>query len=325
MNISPHTVADALKCESKAYLRHICGYTTPNDSMKAKAGQAIHAAIAEYLRPGATAPADAALRALHTVYDAAFGKIPADQLDQAYTPANLHRIIDRWMEMNPLTASPWRRVIEVETAFRSRTFEFFDHHFVPLIIRPDAVVERHDGMISFVDTKSTGWHISDQGWKDSLRLSLQFQLYVDGVMQRWPNAYLGGWMLAIEIRNLPGASAAPVKLKKDGTPAKEKLCPQHGVPYRNCGAEHLNAQLVDYKTTPERVARAVEDAKIGAAKLLKLAQRPPIAQINTFGGATESCRFCPGRGWCIDTDRQADPSGYSALVHDPWVVEEGTR
>lgn len=331
INVSPSLLADVLVCETKGWSRHVKGYTSPGEAIKAVAGQAWHAGTAEYFNPNQTHPeawahsqAEAALKTLHAIYDPAFARCPADKLpDQAYTPDNLHRLFARWMELHPAHQLPWARVLTVEEAFVSRTWTIGDTE-VRLICRPDLICEDGNSRVRWTDTKTTGWRISDKGWQQALRLSLQAALYTDAVVQKYgERAYLGGWFSAVEIRNLPGANAGPPKLKKDGTPAKPRTCAEHGVPYAECGNEHAKAMMMECPVTPERVSAALRDAERAAVRFVDMHEGEPLVGLDMRGAAKGECRFCPAAGWC-EAGRVAEALP-SFMVHDPWIVSEGTR
>jgi len=318
VNVSPSVLADVLTCETKAWSRHIKGYTSKGDAIKAVAGQGFHAAIAEHFRPDRAFSQSFAntMKAFHDVYDSAFARLPADALpDQAYLPANLHRVLARWIEMHPSSALPWRKVLTVEEAFTSRTFTVGDTT-VKLIVRPDLVIEDFNGAIRFVDTKTTGWRISDSGWRRALRLSLQVALYTDAVAQRYPGrSVCGGWINAIEMRTLPS----------DPT----RKCATHKLTYAECGNEHVKYEFIECMTTPERLAQALTDAESAAERFVRMLRlnehelNGAMPWLNMNGGANGACRFCAAGNWC-EAGRVPEALG-SFMQYEPWVVEEGTR
>lgn len=330
IHVSPHVLMDALSCETRWWTRHHKGFTSVGDAIKAVAGQAFHAAVAVVLDPMPTTNRrEAALSTFHAIYDPAFARMPPEKMEPSLAPSNLHRVLDRWIEMHPQSLLPWRRVLMVEEAFVSREF-IIDGVTVKLIVRPDLVVEGHDDKIRFVDTKTTGWRIGDESWKRALRLSLQVQLYADAVVQKFGDkALFGGWINAIELRQLPGAAETATKLKKDGTPAKPPQCKEHGRPYIECGNEHAKAEFIECLTTPERVDRAVKDAYAGCVKIVNtlsadaLHGENVIPLLSQFGGANGTCRFCPSADWC-EAGRPYAALG-SFLEYSPWPVEEGKR
>jgi hypothetical protein len=346
INTSPHVLMDVASCDSKAWVRHVRGYTSTGEAIKAVAGQAFHAGVAEYLQPRegtgdeSVDAAALALKAFHTIYDPAYGRLAPEKLAPELTPANLHRVLSRWIEMHPAPMRPWKRVLAVEKAFESRTFTIETSPWtsdvlvppktvttVRLICRPDLVVEDHNGMVRWVDTKTTGWRIADEGWRQELRLSLQVQLYSDAIAQKYgAKAIYGGWINAIELRKLPGDVEAPVKLKKDGTPAKARVCGEHGRPFAECGNEHAKAEFIECLTTQRRVERAVKDAEESATRLVRLMQETNVDELNTRGSSNRSCRFCPAANWC-ENERPTGELAFESfkLIYDPWVVEEGTR
>lgn len=344
ISVSPSLLADVIACSTKGWARHVKGYTSKGDAIKAVAGQAFHAAVAEFLAPGDSCSSErlrnGALEEFHRIYDPAWARLSADLLEPALIPSNLHRVLDRWLEMHPPTKLPWRRVLHVEEAFVSRTFIvetslWTSDVLVPpkkrtavrLIVRPDLVVEDHAGMIRFVDTKTTGWHIGDTGWQRNLRLSLQLALYTDAVQQKYgERAVLGGWINAVELRKLPGSEdTGPVKLKKDGTPAAPRKCADHHVPYVECGNEHAKMDMLECMTTPERLAQAVKDAEAGAATFVRLLgiEDAAGAMLEMNGTAKGECRFCPAADWCEAGRTNASMDSF--MVFEPWVVDEGVR
>src|SRR5207253_6628718 len=188
--VSPHLLMDVTSCETKAWVRHCRGFTSKNDAIKMVAGQGFHKAMEMLLDPAPQrfkfvteglpanqvdmveiSAAESAVRALHHVYDDAFLRLAPEKLEPSLTPHNLDRVLQRWIQMHPPAMLPWARVLAVEEAFVSRTWVFdrgyppFDAVQVNLIVRPDLVVEDHAGKVRWVDTKTTGWHISDDTWK----------------------------------------------------------------------------------------------------------------------------------------------------------------
>jgi hypothetical protein len=338
INGSPSVFADVNCCETRAWLRHVRGFTSKGEAIKAVAGQAFHRGMEVYFDPKATTQFDvtAALAALHAVYDPAYARLAAESLEPSLTPTNLHRVAARWFEMHPQHALPWKRVLKVEDAFASRRFQVYkadpeiqevtsEYTAVKLIVRPDMVVEDNSGGVRWVDTKTTGWRIGDESWRRNLRLSLQAQLYTDAVMQEYPqHAVMGGWFSCVELRVLPGASAP--KVKKDGTPAKERLCSEHGRPYAECGSEHAKFEFIECMTTPERLQRALLDAEEAATALVRLHATMDTAKLNMRGTSSGSCRFCPGADFCESGRYPATLDGTSfGLVYEPWDVSEGRR
>jgi len=334
INASPTVLAETNTCETRSWIRHVRGFTSRGEAIKAVAGQSFHRAMEVYFDPAATSPFDVnlALTALHGVYDPAYARLAAESLEPSLTPANLHRVAARWFEMHPQHALPWRRVLKVEDAFASRSFEvrpsggmLEDTTRVKLIVRPDMVVEDMSGGVRWVDTKTTGWRIGDESWRRNLRLSLQAQLYTDAVMQEYPQrAVMGGWFSCIELRVLPGASAP--KMKKDGTPAKERLCGEHGRPYAECGNEHAKFEFIECMTTPERITRALLDAESAATALVRLHATTGTATLDMKGTSSHSCRFCPAADFCESGRYVNTLDGNSfGLVYEPWDVSEGRR
>jgi len=286
----------------RGWARHVMGYTSIGDSIKASAGSAYHAGAAVFLDPALTETGPErrtrALAALHAVYDPVWDACPADKLDEGYTPGNLHRLFDRWMEMHPPSAVEWQEVLAVETAFVSRRWlvkksmnpfdveleelpspvshviatagMLADQDVVELIVRPDAIVIDKAGMIRYVDTKTTGWRVKDPNWLRALKLSFQTQLYADAIVQKYgERAMYGGWINACEIKKLPGSNPT-VRLKNDGTPAKVAPCPLHKRPYADCGVEHMESVMLECLSDPDSVQWALALAKMAATTFVKL-------------------------------------------------------
>ena len=320
INVSPSVLADVISCGTLGWVRHVKGYCGHLEGIKAKAGQAIHAGIAKAIEDR---PMSEALAAFSSIYEPAFAALPVDLLpDQAYIPSNLTKLLARWIEMNPPHAREWFRALAIEEALPSRSFEF-GNVTVKLIVRPDAVVEDRYGGVRWCDTKTTGWRISDKGWRQDLRLSLQGALYSDAVALRYgARAVLGGWFNAVEIRNLPGGG--PTRFKKDGTPMKERTCAEHqGKTYAECAPEHAKFDSLECLHSPERVLQAVHDARDASEKFLRLLASAEPDMLDMNGTAHSECRFCANAAWC-----QAGrlPSALpSMLKYEPWIVTEGKR
>lgn len=366
-NVSPHLLMDVRSCAMRGWTRHVMGYTSVSDSIKAAAGSGYHAGMAVYLDPQVPEQGPErrarALAALHAKYDPVWEKCPPEKLEEGYTPKNIHRLFDRWMEVNPPAMQPWQRVVEVETAFVSRAWRVQtgplsaydielvevapgtwehqpEHDYVRLIVRPDAVVVDAAGLYRYVDTKTTGWRVTDPSWLRSLRMSLQTKLYADAIVQRYgaDKAMYGGWINACEIKKLPGGSEAPPKLKLDGTPAKIPPCPTHKRPYAECGPEHMQHVTQECLTNADDIGWALDEAKRAATTFVKLMrqdahirytdpefalERYPIRNIPVEGESNDKCRFCPAAEWC-DSGRSVAALP-SFLSHDPWPVETGKR
>lgn len=363
-NVSPHLLMDVRSCAMRGWSRHVMGYTSHGDYIKMAAGSAFHAAMAAYLDPDVVEQGPErrarALTILHAVYDTVWARVPAEQLEEAYTPKNLARLFDRWMELHPPAGCPWKRVIEVETAFVSRAWwverksaNIYDIELIPvapfilddydgpddyvrLILRPDALVEDEIGKIRYVDTKTTGWHITDPGWARSLRMNQQTQLYADGVVARFGDrAVLGGWINACEIKKLPDSN---------------RQCKAHpGMTYAECSPEHAKTHVMSCLTTAENVAKALDEAKRAATTFVKLmiqhrecAPRDPaideilsdltheswrsypVAGIPNEGTSNDKCRFCPSSQWC-DESPGVIASLPNFMAFNPWPVEVNKR
>lgn len=330
INVSPHLLMDALSCETKAWTRHVKGFTSKGDAIKAVAGQAFHAAFEVLFDPDYTAPMFSeqrnatAVATFHRIYDPAFARLQPENLEPGLMPGNLERILRRWIEMHPAPMLPWKKVLMVEEAFVSHEWDFGDT-LVRLIVRPDMVVEDEFGKVRWVDTKSTGSRIMDPLWRKTLRLSLQVKLYSDAIVQKFGDkAIYGGWINAIEVRKLP--SDGPPKLKKDGTPAKARTCAEHKVPYAECGDEHAKTDFIECLTTPEMTERAVWDARLAAEQFVALISDDVLLQdVTMFGTGNGTCRFCPASDWC-DRGRPNAPGALeSFFIHEPWEISTGRR
>lgn len=370
VNVSPHVLMDVITCETKAWVRHVKGRTTRGDAIKAVAGQAFHAGVATFLDPVTTEGvpgqrARLALESFHHVYDPAFQRIPAEQLEPSLTPANLHALIARWMQMHPPAAVPWKRVLMVEEAFVARAWNVREGGdvipvpptdpeprvpnavLVRLIVRPDAIVQGNtitgDDRIRWLDTKTTGWRISDASWKRNLRLSLQAQLYSDAVVQRFQGeALYGGWFNAIELRALPQGPKGRKGICKAHNREfsqchLEHECTDHKQPIKICAPEHARTEFVECLTTPVRVQQAVEDATKAIATFMRMIveERTPFAKdavemgvplrLPMQGTSNGSCRWCPAAEWCDTADGRPLAALESFFVFEPWPVETGKR
>src|SRR5207244_3909048 len=99
VNASPHLLADIHSCESKAWTRHVKGFTSKNDAIKMIAGQAFHKAMEVYLDPDwepqdaltQSTRAESSVLHLHDVYDDAFLRLAPEKLEPSLTPQNLDR------------------------------------------------------------------------------------------------------------------------------------------------------------------------------------------------------------------------------------------
>lgn len=331
VHVSPHLLMDVMSCDTKAWVRHVQGYTSKGEAIKAIAGQAFHTATETLFDPESTldrpARVQAAVAGFHATYDAPFARLSAEKLEPSLTPHNLERVLRRWIEMHPAALLPWKRVLLVEEAFVVAEWVFPDPYgqpgdtvLVQLIVRPDIVVEGIDDRVRWVDTKTTGWHITDSTWRQALRLSLQAQMYSAGVVTRFgEKAIYAGWFSAIELRKLPDDP--------------NRTCATHKVKYVECGNEHAKAEFIECLTTAERCARALADGKVAAERFVWLAGQPQPEPVGMQGTANGTCRFCSAAGWC-EANR---PTGVeksvemtkaaleSFFIYDPWPIEAGKR
>lgn len=309
INVSPTMLGDVLACETRGWVKHVKGYTSKGDAIKALAGQGIHAGIAAYLNPDGGS-ASAGMAAFHEVYDAAFARIEPDQLEPSLTPQNLEKILQRWIEMHPPQVCPWKRVVTVEVAKIAHTWTIGDNT-IQLICRPDIVVEDYSGLYRWVDTKTTSWRISDNLWQRQLKLSVQTALYTYA-LQQWygvDKVALGGWINAIELRNVP---------------ASERMCRDHKVLYAECGLEHLRMMQIECMLTESRIEEAIsKTALMGVERFLQLIHVEQSDTLAMDGASKDSCKFCPASLWC-ETGRYDAALG-DLLYHAPWVIEEGGR
>jgi hypothetical protein len=323
VRVSPHLLMDVASCESKAWTRHVKGFTSKGDAIKATAGQGFHKAMEVILDPQVTEFGEPgqrtrfAIEAFHNVYDDAFLRLSPEKLEPSLTPQNLDRVLRRWIEMHPPAMRPWKRVLAVEEAFVSREWTVAatgGDIRIQLIVRPDAIVEDSNDRIRWVDTKTTGWHIGDPSWKLALRLALQTQLYSDAVVQRYgEKAIYGGWINAIELRQLPS----------DPT----RKCQTHKVVYAECGNEHAKAEIMECLTTPEKVAAAVREAEEAARQfaLETTAEGAAAVQMNVRGTTNSTCRFCPAAQWCDSGRPEGEGALESYFVYEPWPISIGKR
>ena len=110
VNVSPHLLADVISCESKAWTRHVRGFTSRGDAIKMIAGQGFHKAMEVLLDPAESAnlelKADAAVDAFHGIYDDAFLRLAPEKLEPSLTPQNLDRVLQRWIQMHPPAMLP---------------------------------------------------------------------------------------------------------------------------------------------------------------------------------------------------------------------------
>lgn len=317
--VSPSLLADVIECKTQAWVRHIKGYTSITEHLKAVAGQGFHAGVAVYLDPESTTPfsAERALAAFHHIYDDVFTRVPPEQLEPRMTPGNLHRVLARWLEMHPPEILPWKRVLAVETAFVSRRWKITADVGVELIVRPDAIVEAFDDSIRFMDTKSTGWRIGDTSWKENLKLSSQIALYTDSVLRRYGDrAALGGWINAMELNQLPSDPKRICKTFNGGA--------GHNVPYSECGHEHAKMELMECMTHEDWLNFILITARKAAEWFVAMhAVADAHGLLEVDGAFHGACRFCPARAWC-DAQRQTAALD-SMLVYEPWPIEEGKR
>jgi hypothetical protein len=96
-----------------------------------------------------------------------------------------------------------------------------------------------------------------------------------------------------------------------------RKCRTHGVPYLECGPQHMRSELLIYTRTPDQLEQWRMDAIRLARKYRELCRHPQdLTAVSMQGTFHDACGFCNFSRFC-DAGR---PSHYinAMLVKQPW-------
>lgn len=284
-------------CTFKWWLRYGMHLTTKLERAELLSGRAAHEALALHLS-GRTAAQS--LRQFDATYkDWALKNVPTDE---RLNWANLRTILAQWMIDNPLPKLPYQPSAGwIEQAFEVPLDE---HGDIMLTGCVDALAD-FQGRTVIVEHKTTGsltdywagqWKMDSQLSAYCYAASHVFGLQVDEVL-----------INGIEFKLLPSDPS--------------KKCKTHSVPYAECGALHVKAQVLGpFIRPPQMIEDWKADALDAARKMQKLLKDAPdigsaqsLAQEGKFNG---SCRFCEFQEMCL-AGRQPDLLKAN-LQYAPW-------
>lgn len=328
------TLRAAAQCESEVALRHVLGYTIPEEAHQLECGIATHEVLADYFRGK---PASYVLRKyelLYRGYSEEYGLERDDHPLHRLSWFNTSAILAEWIETHPMGSFGFLvnpKLVEVGFSI-PLTDECvcghpLDKHkdgvpggcmwrgrckclgYRPAFVmwgRLDAIVQaEHDRALYVLDHKTTG-RLTPY-FTDKYRMDSQMSGYVWAAQQTLGQAVTGIYINAIEYSKLP---RDPVR-----------KCRQHGVVYAECGIHHMKSELLIYTRTPDQLEEWRKSALQLARKYRDLARRIPdleaaLTDTRMEGTFTGACGFCSFSKFC-----QANrPQQYaeSMLVHSPW-------
>jgi len=304
--IDNSTLRAVARCSTEAMVRYAWHWTTAEERATLKAGTAFHTAMERHFK--GDQPAEV-LAAFSAGYDAwADENVKADD---RLAPANLSRIVSRWLDLNPLATSPFTvdpTMVEVGFAY-----PLTDDGSIVFCGRLDGVAQYQDALY-VLEHKSTGRITQD--WLDTFTLDSQLSGYIWAAQQHTGMTVVGAFLNAIEFSKLPNSA---MKCKGGGG------VPSHGVPYSECGHLHANMRMAVVSRAPEALVEWKKTATHLAIRYRDmLAKWPTLESLHklrmqgTFNG---SCRFCSFKDFC----KLHRPMSYIAagnLIFEKWSPYE---
>lgn len=304
-------LTEEAKCEAAASIRYGLGLEAlEGNRIKMDAGTAMHAAMDVHF--GGGKPIEAVF-ALERRYEEL-------KIAEAISAAGNER------EQKPLL--PYRldnlRVILTEYLHRNQTLPFdvdtgtIEQGAVALLDPEEQiwfsmttdvgkVTMRGSGGIWFVDTKTTGRYL-DSRFKRSFMTSTQVTGYTWGMRQATGLPYLGGFINAINIKDVPNSTRA---------------CSEHGVKYAECGRLHVQAELFPVTRTAEAIEKwkvnAIRLARRYKARLARVQSIRDVPMVATDGPwiSGGQCADCQAFEWCV-TGQQPGLVGSVFQSVGPW-------
>jgi len=295
-------------CDMKAGLRHVLGLTAGEERRELTAGSAVHESLAIW---HTTHNADQALTQFDTVYKPVAGMLHAEERLSHY---NIRRILKRFYHVysqTPLPYTPQTDLVEV-------TFEApLDTNGDYLLIGRLDCVAAYKGRLVVLECKTTGG--LNDFWRSRWPMSSQLTTYVYGAT----HGQVGGRQLQLPIEE---AVIFGLELRK--LPGSSSKCPEHKLPYAECGDLHAKWELAGpYPRPAVLLERWRVDAEKAAARFKWMLEnvkgstlvdgiqlcKDNLEQQGQFNG---SCGYCEFQDSC----RQGLPVELMAanLQYHPW-------
>lgn len=295
INVDNTLLCDFKKCQAMGIARHGLGLCGRGEKLAADIGNVFHAGLEAHFRGKGIKEVAAIFEQAHRQV-VPYGEVPEKA---EYLLENCLKIMKRFCQVRPVEKWPFEAV-EFEQVVGAE--------LAPGIMfwakRDLRVRDRQTGKHSPLDHKTRHGVITDW-WAQKFRMGSQLTGYCWIEQATSGELCLEAYVNAIEVKQVPGDS---------------KKCRLHGVPYFECGVEHINMQVFTFSRTPEMIERWKGDA-IGIAGQFEITSRAfPSVEYLRFaerGGAfTEGCTFCEFKKWCA-SDFHPDLKE-ELTVYAPW-------
>ncbi len=273
-------------CMTKAAMQHVLGLQINKEVSYFESGTAVHKGMeAWYSNEGK----DAALKAFDDYYKVWASE--QDELDGRLMWGNVRQCLETWLDQWQ-SRTPLFDVQGVELAFKIEIERgVFYCGAIDVLGR-----DRQSGMLCPVDHKTTGR--LDGNWERKWRYSSQMSGYYWAIQTIYKEPVWGVYINGIELKQIPGSS---------------KKCPAHGVPYRQCGPEHLQHNIVTATRTQEQVNAWWQNMQTVLARFKWLMENVKtigdIAKVPTDGTMNGSCYMCNMKDFCHLYGRKPETVG----------------
>ena len=294
-------------CDLKGLLRYGLHFTRPEESAPAKAGTAVHKAIESLFRGGTK---EEALNAFSNDY-AAFCVEKQIPLDDRLHYDNIYKIVSTWIDENPLDSLPF--VVHsdlVEIAARTLLVEDPPIEYGG---RQDAIVQTRTPVVvpgggeelpwSGLDVKTTGQ--MNPRWMRSFKSSFQMMGYV--------------WLARRHGFNVNSVIILAIEMGK--LPVSTRKCPAHGVPYIECGAQHMKSSVFKVEFSDAKLKqweRVATHLSLKARDLTLRYTKPELAPL-ALGTGTARYQVCGGCEFADFCTQDRRPEVLKSLyTHREW-------
>lgn len=319
------------ECESAVALRHVLGYTIPDEAFALECGTASHEVLAEYLKGDTAERCLARYEMLYRGYSEDNGLDNSTHPSYRLSWTNTDKILSEWFATHSLggfnfSVNPKLVEVGFEIPLSDECVcghNEVDHRgggcryrgackcvlYAPAFVmwgRLDAIVQsQHDGSLYVLDHKTTG-RLTPY-WTEKFRNDSQMSGYVWAAQKTLGMPVTGVYINAIEYSKLP---SDPVR-----------KCREHGVVYAECGRHHMKSELLIYTRSPDQLDEWRRTAIHLARKYRDLIHRVKniddvLTETRMEGTFTGACGFCSFSKFC-----QANrPVHYadSMLTYQPW-------
>jgi len=306
INFDNTLLTDVAKCKVMAVTKHVFGLRGKAEKIAADIGNAYHAGLELHFRGERK-------REISAKFEQEYDKVipPGESpREERFDKMNCVKIMEKYVDSRPIEQFPFdvSSFEEIKGCALDGVGKYI------FWVKQDMVgKDRRSGELSPVDHKTTGnmtaW------WAKKFRLVSQLSGYC-WFIGRETGQHVGlCYINGLEIRKIPDSG---------------RRCKIHGVPYSQCGEEHVNFQLYRYTRSPEQLEKWKQDALMLAGmfemyskafndlKLLPYAPRD--------GAFNEGCVFCEFKEWCVKGFDPVWQDEYT--VYDPWKpweIEEARR